>query len=82
LLVASFQLSGYLLDWPAGTAVDSLLDVRAECLEFGGTVLVANLQGPEPLTDHLAGTGIAILLDFALDELLEVFPDDVARRHG
>ena len=45
-------------------------------------MLLANLQGPEPVTDHFAGTGIAILLDLALDELLEVFPDDVARRHG
>ena len=40
------------------------------------------LQGPEPVTDHLAGAGVADLLDLALDELLEMFPDEVARRHG
>jgi hypothetical protein len=38
-------------------------------------VLLTNLQGLEPVTDHFAGTGIAILLDLALDALLEVFPD-------
>jgi hypothetical protein len=31
--------------------------------------------------DHLAGAGVTALLDLALDELLEMFPDDVARRH-
>jgi hypothetical protein len=32
--------------------------------------------------DHLAGAGVAALLDLALDELLGVFPDEVVRRHG
>jgi hypothetical protein len=44
--------------------------------------LFAILQGPEPVTDHLAGAGVTALLDLALDELLGVFPEGVARRHG
>jgi len=66
---------------PGWTAVDALLDVRAECLQLGGVVLLAILQGPEHVTDHFAGAGVTTLLDLALDELLKVFPDDVARRH-
>jgi hypothetical protein len=63
---------------PAGTAVYALLDVRAERLQLGGPELLATLQGPAPVTDHLADAGVAALLDLALDELLEMFPDDVA----
>lgn len=66
---------------PAGTAVDDLLEARAESLQLGGPVLFAILQGPVPVTDHLAGAGVTALLDLALDELLEMFPDDIARRH-
>ncbi len=40
------------------------------------------LQGPEPVMDHLAGAGVTALLDLALVELLGVFPEGVARRHG
>ena len=32
--------------------------------------------------DHLAGAGVTALLDLALVELLGVFPEGVARRHG
>ena len=67
---------------PAGTAVVALLDVRAESLQLGGPEFLANLQGPEPVTDHLAGAEVTTLLDLALDELLGMFPDEVARRHG
>jgi len=67
---------------PAGTAVVALLDVRAESLQFGEPELLATLQGPAPVTDHLADAGVADLLDLVLDELLGMFPDDVARRHG
>ena len=63
---------------PAGTAVNALLDVRAESLQLEGTKFLTNLQAPEPVTDHLAGAGVTALLDLALDELLEMFPDDVA----
>ena len=82
LLVASLQLSGYFLHRPAGTAVDALLDVRAESFQLGDTEFLAIFQGPEPVTDQLAGAGITALLDLALDELLEMYPDDVALRHG
>jgi hypothetical protein len=68
--------------WLAGTAVDALLDVRAESLQRGGPEFFAILQGPEPITDHLAGADVTTLLDLALDELLGMFPDDVARRYG
>ena len=67
---------------PAGTAVNALLDVRTESLQLEGTKFLTNHQGPEPVTDHLAGAGVTSLLDLALDELLEMFPDDGARRHG
>jgi hypothetical protein len=67
---------------PAGTAVDALLNVRAESLQLGGPVLFAIFQGSELVKDHLAGAGVTALLDLALDELLEMFPDEVARRHG
>ena len=67
---------------PAGTAVDALLDVRAESLQLGGSELLVILQGPEPVMDHLAGAGVTALLDLALVELLGVFPEGVARRHG
>ena len=33
-------------------------------------------------TDHLAGDGVAALLNLALDELLEMLPGHMARRHG
>ncbi len=68
--------------WLAGTAVDALLDVRAERFQLGGPELLAILQGPAPATDYLAGAGVAALLDLVLVELLGMFPDDVARRHG
>ena len=68
--------------WLAGTAVDALLDVRAECLQLGGPELLAILQGPGAVTVHFAGAGVTALLDLALDELLEMFPNEVARRHG
>ena len=67
---------------PAGTAVNALLDVRAECLQLGGPELLAILQGPGAVTDDLAGAGVAALLDLVLDELLGMFHDDIARRHG
>jgi hypothetical protein len=51
-------------------------------LQLGGPELLANFKGPEPVMDHLAGAGATALLDLALDELLEMFPDDVARRYG
>ena len=76
------KLSRYFLHRPAGTAVDALLNVRAESLQLGGPELLAILQGPEPVTDHLAGAGVTALLDLAFDELLEMFPGGVARRHG
>jgi hypothetical protein len=76
------KFSGYLLHRPVGSAVDGLLDIRAESLQFGGLELLAILQGPETVMDHLAGAGVTVLLDLALDELLEMFPDEVARRHG
>ena len=81
-MIASLQLSGYLLHRPAGTAVDALLDVRAESLQLGGPEFLTILQGPEPVMDHLAGAGVTALLDLALDELLEMFPDEVARQYG
>ena len=68
--------------WLAGTAVDALLDVRAESLQLGGPELLAILRGPEPVVDQLAGAEVTVLLDLALDELLEMFPDEAARRHG
>ena len=71
------KLSSYFLYRPAGTAVDALLDVRAESLKLGGPVLFANLKGPEPVTDHLAGAGVTALLELAFDEQLGVFPDEV-----
>lgn len=67
---------------PGGTAVYALLDVRAERLQLGGPELLATLQGPTPVTDDLAGAGVAALLDLALVEPLKVIPDEVARRHG
>ena len=76
------KLSRYFLYRLAGFAVDALLDIRAESFQLGGPELLAILQGPEPVTDHLAGAGVTALLDLALDELLEMFPDQVARRHG
>ena len=76
------KLSRYFLHRPAGTAVDALLDIRAESFQFGGPKLLAILKGPEPVMDHLAGAGATALLELALDELLEMFADDVARRHG
>ena len=82
MLIASMKLSRYFLHRLAGTAVDAMLDVRAECLQLGGAVLLAILQDPEPVLDHLAGAGVTALLDMALDELLEMFPDEVARRYG
>jgi hypothetical protein len=57
---------------PGWTAVDALLDVRAECLQLGGVVLLAILQGPEHVTDHFAGAGVTTLLDLALDKLIEM----------
>jgi hypothetical protein len=69
LLVASLQLCGYLLHRPARTAIDALLDVSAEGLQFGGPELLAIFQGPEPVTDYLAGAGVTTLLDLVLDEL-------------
>jgi hypothetical protein len=82
MLIASMKLSSYFLHRLAGTAVDGLLDIRAESLQFGGPVLFAILQGQEPVMDHLAGVGVAALLDLALVEPLKVFPDEVAQRHG
>jgi hypothetical protein len=82
MLIASMKLSSYFLYRPAGTAVDALMDVRAESFQLGGPELLEILKGPEPVTDHLAGVGVTALLDLALDELLEVFPEGVARRHG
>ncbi len=79
---SSMKLSRYYLHRLAGTAVDGLLDIRAESLQFGGPVLFAILQGQEPVMDHLAGAAVAALLDLALVEPLKVFPDEVARRHG
>ncbi len=67
---------------PAGTAVDALLDIRAESLQLGGPVLFAIFQGSELVTEYHPGAGVTALLDLALDELLEVLPDEVARRHG
>ena len=64
------KLSRYFLQRPAvtaGTAVDALLNVRAESLQLGGPELLANFKGPEPVTDHLAGVGVTALLDLALD---------------
>lgn len=52
---------------PGGTAVVALLDNRAESLQFGGPELLAILQGPETVMDHLAGAGVTALLDLALD---------------
>jgi hypothetical protein len=68
------KLSRYFLYRPAGTAVDGLLDIRAESLQFGGPVLFAILQGPEPVMDHLAGADVAAQLDLALVELLGNVP--------
>jgi hypothetical protein len=82
MCIASMKLSRYLLHRPAGTAVDALLDIRAESLQLGGPELLANFKGPEPVTEYLPGAGVRALLDLAIDELLEVFPDEVARRHG
>ena len=82
MLIASMKLSRYLMHRPAGTAVDALLNVRAESLQLGGPELLAILQGPEPVTDHLAGVGVTDLLDLAIDDLLEMFRDDVVRRLG
>jgi hypothetical protein len=82
MCIASMKLSSYLLHRPAGTAVDALLDIRAESFQLGGPELLAILKGPEPVTDHLAGAGITALLDLAIVELLGVFTDEVARRHG
>jgi hypothetical protein len=76
------KLSSYLLHRPAGTAFDALLDIRAESLQFGGPALLALLRGPELVLVHLAGAGLTALLDLAPDELLEMFTDEVARRHG
>ena len=67
---------------PGWTAVYALLDVTAERLQLGGPELLATLQGPAPVTDHLADAGVAALLDLALDELLGMFPEGVSRRHG
>ena len=77
MLIASMKFSGYLLHRPAGSAVDALLDIRAESLQLGGLVLFAILQGPEPFMGPLAGAGAGVtaLLDMALDKLLEMFPD-------
>jgi hypothetical protein len=82
MLLANMKLSRYLLKRSAGTAVDALLDVRAESLQLGGPVLFAIFQGSELVTEHLAGAGVTALLDLALDELLEMFPEGVVRRHG
>ena len=76
------KFSGYLLHRPVGSAVDGLLDIRAESLQLGGPELLANFKGPEPVTEYLPGAGVRALLDLALDELLEMFHDEVARRHG
>jgi hypothetical protein len=46
-----------------------------------GTEHLAILQGAEPVGDHLAGAGVAALLNLALDELLEM-PLHMARRRG
>jgi len=67
MLIASMELSSYFLYRPAGTAVDALMDVRAESFQLGGPELLATLRGPEPVMDHLAGAGVAALLDLALD---------------
>ena len=67
MLIASIKLSRYFLYRPAGTAVDALLDIRAESLRLGGPELLAILQGPEPVMVHLAGAGGTALLDLALD---------------
>ncbi len=67
MLIASMKFSGYLLHRPAGSAVDALLDIRAESLQLGGLVLFAILQGPEPFMGPLAGAGVTALLDMALD---------------
>ena len=74
MLIASMKLSRYLLHRPAGTAVDALLNIRAESRQFGGPELLANFKGPEPVMDHLAGAGATALLDLALDELLGNVP--------
>ena len=76
------KLSSYFLYRPAGTAVDALMDVRAESFQLGGPELLEILKGPEPVTDHLAGVGVTALLDLAIDDLLEMFRDDVVRRLG
>ena len=74
MLIAIMKLSRYFLHRPAGTAVDALLDIRAECLQFGRPKLLAILQGPEPVMDQLAGAGATALLDLALVELLGNVP--------
>ena len=55
---------------------------RAESLQLCGPELLAILQGPEPVTDHLAVVGVTDLLDLAINDLLEMFRDDVVRRLG
>ena len=57
---------------PGWTAVDALLDDRAESLQLEGTKFLAILQGPEHVTDHFAGAGVTTLLDLALDKLIEM----------
>ena len=76
------QFDVHLLQRPAGAAVDPLLNVGAPGLLLQGPELLALLQGPEPVADHLAGAGLSALLQLILDELLEMLPDDVARRNG
>ena len=82
MLVAGLQLGGHVLHRPAGAAVEALLNVGAEGFQLGGAEFALILKDAEAVADHLAGAGVAALLDLALDELLEMLPDDIARRHG
>ena len=42
---------------------------------------IASMKLSSYLLHRPAGTAVDALLDLALDELVEVFPDEVARRH-
>ncbi len=50
------------------------------CALFG-SILIASMKLSRYFLHRPAGTAVDALLDLALDELFEVFSDEVVRRH-
>jgi hypothetical protein len=74
LLVAGLQPGGNVVYGSARAAVHAQVNVSTECFQLEGTELLAGFENAEAVADHLAGAGVAALLDLGPDELLECSP--------